>query len=574
MFWFKRASSSSSPTIIPAVFVCPRCVFHSNSPTDLATNPVGVSPRWVPTEDVQSGLPIQKKAPTPTPSNATAPVPSPPKVVHMSVRIVDFYNHTSTLDNGTRCSVRMGGGEGAKGAVLENGDTVAVAGVASFPRLLLRAEANSLVLLLVSCQGYQQQVEVNLTVGTCLPGQMLSGTRVCTPCEPGTYSARGLFCFPCPSAGGMVDAPWAVCKRITGTLAPASLAGFYLAAPTASTIRTLSSGGHRCDWLAANDAPTLAYWLSGVEERKEWYKTAKAQLSSLQLLACSAGLQLYPCKLGALSCLGNVSLPPPATTSATPEAVARLQQCGAGYGGALCSVCALGYALNSQGECGPCGSQGSTAERASAGYYILKALLMGSAFLFVIAVYLRPNHLRRQRGQTDPSTLGPAARCWHGFKIMLGIGGGTKLLRPEKLKILLGFSQVAGGVGPPHHPLCVCEFALCVCPVFFHCGCTLWVHCGCSMRRPVAVSGACCVNSQASQPTPKVPRSPCRVYMCARVLLPRQIFNNMVEVYPTVWSTGVQGFMRSLSVVNLDLVQLSGVGCLTSLNFYSKVGDG
>lgn len=88
------------------------------------------------------------------------------------------------------------------------------------------------------------------------------------------------------------------------------------------------------------------------------------------------------------------------------------------------------------------------------------------------------------------------------------------------------------------------------------------------------MSGACCVNSQASQPTPKVPRSPCRVYMCARVLLPRQIFNNMVEVYPTVWSTGVQGFMRSLSVVNLDLVQLSGVGCLTSLNFYSKVGDG
>lgn len=121
----------------------------------------------------------------------------------------------------------------------------------------------------------------------------------------------------------------------------------------------------------------------------------------------------------------------------------------------------------------------------------------------LVLVYLKPRIPKKKVPRGTSNTV-----RFQVLKKMLGVDGGHQYLRPEKGKLLLGFGQVFR----------------------------------CSLKRLSDVHNSLIgtLSSILNQLAPCV--------------------SNFTYVYPTVWSVESKTVMQTMSITNLDIFQLSGVG--------------
>ncbi|KAL4457343.1 hypothetical protein ABPG75_012208 [Micractinium tetrahymenae] len=182
-YWLRSKSPS-------AVFVCQGSCLDASQPGALATEALAMQ--------------LGHTLPEPLPVQTNNPFPA------FSVRLLDFYRSTVTVENGTAVVSLV---DKAAGSLSGTGGEEAVRlGVANFSAVMLRGTIDQTYQLQIS---YQRPVSpaaalspagtlppalnFSVLVTPCPPGsQPNSDGNDCTECSAGTYNFDGAGCLPCP----------------------------------------------------------------------------------------------------------------------------------------------------------------------------------------------------------------------------------------------------------------------------------------------------------------------------------------------------------------------------------------
>ena len=253
---------------------------------EVASSTLGVSYGGFP-KQMRSGIPAAEQGRTPGPYyGQIAPY----------VITVDYYGQLSPLDDTTQCSLRRasdanvssalkdkgtessdglslsssskeddektkttvlpGGAVTKANLVVIEGTGVSSKGRVTFKNVILKGDIGTLYFLTSSCEGhYGVNVQGNVTIGNCAPGEALDKQRVCKECPVNTYSPRGQACLECPPGGNCTRSEYFIggVKLSSGVDKPSSLPGYWLH-PAPTHLSTYDPKGY-CDFKLGSCVP-------------------------------------------------------------------------------------------------------------------------------------------------------------------------------------------------------------------------------------------------------------------------------------------------------------------------------
>ncbi|OQR99767.1 hypothetical protein ACHHYP_04479 [Achlya hypogyna] len=322
-------------------YMCSGCTFATAG--GVATDPMKVILGWWPknvTSGVDMSINLTELADT------SLYDPKTTTVVWPTIRVLDFYDAQSILDEATTCRIYKDLREPYSIQFLPAGQLTATRGYVTFEHAHVEATSKAAPFhfdaVCTLYNGRTLPLDVYVQVNPCNAGYMLD-TGKCVQCPQGSFSLDGIGCHRCPiGATCVTSSVVGTGVSYTGVDYPTTQVGSYMSYAPASSIGALCDD--KSSFPSGDPCPggspgtrleRIRSCLNATDFSQYW--------PSDRVFTCSSGLSFYSCTVHK-ACLADVGVKAATTTA----------PCAKGFRNVLCSACEDGYEKLADGTCDLC----------------------------------------------------------------------------------------------------------------------------------------------------------------------------------------------------------------------------